>query len=262
MADDAPRPLASAAPKPTHVPDGTDKKTIAIFGAGAGLGASLAARFGREGYRVALVARRAGPLQERVAQLAGAGVEAVAFPADLANVKGIPSLVRSIEQRLGPIDVAVYAPVPSDVGFVPAAALDATKVQSMADIFTLSPIELSHTVLPGMLARGDGAIVIVSGLSAVIAMPGMSGPGPLMAAARNYALALNAEVAPRGVYAGTVSIGGGIERSEGFRALMSSGAPLDPSFPVLNPDDIAEEIWTLVTKRDRAEAIIPPPPSA
>ncbi|RUW02840.1 SDR family NAD(P)-dependent oxidoreductase, partial [Mesorhizobium sp. M1A.F.Ca.IN.022.05.2.1] len=51
----------------------TDKKTIAIFGAGTGLGASRATRFGREGYRVALVARRAAPLQERVAELASAG---------------------------------------------------------------------------------------------------------------------------------------------------------------------------------------------
>lgn len=239
-----------------------DRKTVAIFGAGTGLGASLATRFGREGYRVALVARRAGPLEERVAKLAGAGVEAVAFPADLANVDGIPTLIRSIEGRLGSINVAVYAPVPSDVGFVPAVALDAAKVQSMANIFTFSPIEVSHTILPGMLARGDGAIVIVSGLSAVIPMPGMSGPGPLMAAARNYVLALRAEAMPKGVYAGTVSIGGGIERSEGFRALISSGASLDPNFPVLNPDDIAEEIWTLVTRRDRAEAIIPPLPSA
>lgn len=230
-------------------------KSIVIFGAGTGLGISLAMRFWREGYRVALVARRA---EERAAELADIGIEAMAFPADLAALDGIPALVRSIEERLGSVDVAVYTPVPPDVAFVPALELDAARARSMANIFTFSPIEMSHTLLPGMLARGDGAIVIVSGLSAVIAMPGMSGPGPLMAATRNYVLSLNAEVGPRGVYAGTVSIGGGIDRSEGFRALMSSGVPLDPKFPVLNPDDIAEEIWNLVTRRDRAEAIIPP----
>jgi short-subunit dehydrogenase len=56
------------------------QKTMAIFGAGTGLGSSVATRFGREGYRVALVARRAAPLQELVADLAKAGVEAQAFP--------------------------------------------------------------------------------------------------------------------------------------------------------------------------------------
>jgi short-subunit dehydrogenase len=239
-----------------------DKKTIAIFGAGTGLGASLAARFGRESYRIALVARRAAPLEERVAELAREGIEAFAFPADLTQLDAIPALVRSIEDRLGSIDAAVYAPVPSDVSFVPAAVLDAPTLQSMANIFMFSPIEVSHAVLPGMLARGDGAIVIVGGLTAVVTMPGMSGVGPLMAAARNYVFTLNAEVLPKGVYAGTVSIGAVIERSAGLRAMTASGATLDPSFPVLDPDQIAGEIWALVTKRERVEAILPPLPTA
>lgn len=239
-----------------------DKKTIAIFGAGTGLGASLATRFGREGYRVALVARRVAPLEERVAELARAGIEAAAFPADLTNLDGIPALVHAIEQGFGAIDVAVYAPVPSDIGFVPAAKLDAPTLQSMAPIFMFSPIEVSHAVLPGMLARGDGAVVIVGGLTAVVPMPGLSGVGPLMAATRNYVFTLNAEVMPKGVYTGTVNIGAVIDRSTGLRAMTSGGTPLDPRLPVINPDDIAQEIWTLVTTRDRVEAILPPLPHA
>ena len=235
-----------------------DKKTIAIFRAGTGLGASLGTRFGREGYRVALIARRAAPLEERVAELARTGVEATAFAADLTDLDGIPALVRSIENRLGSIDVAVYSPVPPDLSFVSAVELDASKLQSMASIFTFSPIEVSHAVLPGMLARGDGAVVIVGGLTAVVTMPGLSGVGPLMAAARNYAFTLNAEVMPKGIYAGTVNIGAVIDRSAGLRAMTSGGATLDPRLPVINPDDIAQEIWTLVTKRDRVEAILPP----
>jgi short-subunit dehydrogenase len=234
-------------------------KTIAIFGAGTGLGASLATRFGREGYRVALVARRAAPLEEKVAELARAGIEAAAFPADLTEIERIPALVRSIEERLGSIDVAVYQPV-GHVGFVPAVELDASKLQSMATIFTFSPIEVSHAVLPGMLARGDGAIVIVGGLTAVVPMPGLSGVGPMMAAARNYIFTLNAEVSPKGVYAGTVNIGAVVENSAGFRAMTAGGTPLDPRYPVISPDGVAEELWTLVTKRDRVEAIIPPLP--
>lgn len=237
----------------------TSKKTVALFGTGSGLGASLAERFGAEGYRVALVARRATPLQERVAELAGMGVEAAAFPADLTHLDSISEVVRSIETRFGSIDTAVYAPVPSDIGFVPAVELDVSTLQSMVDIFMFSPIEVSHALLPGMLSRGDGAIVFVSGLSAAIPLPGMSGAGPLMAAARNYALALNAEVASKGVYAGSVSIGAVIDRSTGLRALTADGKPLDPSFPVIDPDTVAEEIWNLVTRRDRAELLLPHP---
>nr|WP_292351749.1 hypothetical protein [Mesorhizobium sp.] len=73
----------------------------------------------------------------------------------------------------------------------------------MANIFAFSPIEVSHGVLPGMLAGGDGAIVVVGGLTATVPMRGLSGVGPAMAAARNYIFTLNAEVGPKGVYAGT-----------------------------------------------------------
>jgi len=44
--------------------------------------------------------------------------------------------------------------------------------------------------------------------------------------------------------------------------VTSSGATLDPRLPVLNPDDIAQEIWTLVTQRDRVESVLPQLPSA
>lgn len=236
----------------------TSKKTIALFGAGTGLGASLAERFGAEGYRVALVARRMAPLAERVAQLTSAGVEAAAFPADLADLGGIPALVRSIEERFGTIDVAVYAPVPSDIGFVPAMELDAATLHSMANLFLFSPVDVSRAVLPGMVLRGTGAVIVVSGLTAAVPMPGMSGAGPLMAAVRNYLLALNAETAAKGVYAGTVSIGAMMERSAGMRAMTANGRSLDPTFPVIDPDTVAEKIWELVSKRDQAEMILPP----
>ena len=240
----------------------TTRKTIAIFGAGTGLGASLARRFGREGYRVALVARSAEPLEKRAAELAGEGIEAAAFPADLSDLAGIPALVRSIEARFGTIDVAVYSPVHSNLGFVSAVNLDSATLKSMTPIYTYAPIELSHALLPGMLARGDGAIVLVTGLTAVTIVPGLSGIGPAMTAARNYILTLNAEVAAKGVFAGSVSIGAMIDRSAGMRVATAGGAPLDPRLAVIDPDTVAEEIRTLVVNRDRAEVILPAPPQS
>ena len=237
----------------------TTKKTIAIFGAGTGLGASLARRFGRERYRVALVARSVEPLEKRAAELVEEGIEAAAFPADLTDLAGIPALIHSIEARFGTIDVAIYSPVPSNAGIVPAVDLDSAKLKTMTPIFTYAPVEVSHALLPGMLARGDGAIVLVTGLTAIVTIPGISGVGPAMTAARNYILTLNAEVAAKGVFAGSVSIGAMIERSTGMRIATAGGAALDPRLPVIDPDTIAEEIWNLVIKRDRVEVILPAP---
>jgi hypothetical protein len=42
--------------------------------------------------------------------------------------------------------------------------------------------------------RGDGAFIVADGLSAVLPVAGMSGPGPAMAATRNYIMTLHEEV--------------------------------------------------------------------
>lgn len=234
-------------------------KTIAIFGAGPGLGASLAARFGKEGYQIALIARRKDPLDGIVSDLAKAGVKAVGFSADLSQLENLASLIREIEEKLGGIDVAVYAPVPPGLGFVNAVDLDAETLRPMLQLFTLAPIQLAHELLSGMITRGDGAIVYVGGLSGVHASPGYSGPGPAMAAARNYFHSLNAEGEGKGIYSGTIFIGGMVERSAGHQAMIASGAPIN--FPVVSPDLIAGEVWSMVVQRDRAEAILPSGPA-
>jgi short-subunit dehydrogenase len=231
-----------------------NKKTLAIFGAGPGLGASLATRFGKEGYQIALVARRPGPLEERVAALNAAGIEAAAFPADLTKLDGIPALVRAIEERLGGIDVAVYMPATLKVGFIPAMQLDAAKLRPLAELFTFAPIELAHALLPGLTARG-GAFVYGNGLSSIVTVPLMSGVGPAMAAARNFIFTLNAEGKDKGVYAGAVTIGAFIEGSAVHATLTASGQPIH--HPVIKPAEIADEVWSLVTKRDRVEAVLP-----
>ncbi|WP_421760933.1 SDR family NAD(P)-dependent oxidoreductase [Devosia sp.] len=235
----------------------TDQKTIAIFGAGTGLGASVAARFGREGYKVALIARGAAGLDKLKAKLAERGIEAFSFPADLTDLAAIPSLVQAIEAQLGPIDVALFSPISSTAYFVPAADLKASYLQSVSPLLTWAPIELAHAVMPGMRSRGNGAFIVADGLSAVLPIAGMSGPGPAMAATRNYVMTLHDEVQPDGVFAGMLHVGAMIENSTGMAAAVAAGMVLD-SFPVVDPDTLADEVWRLAKERTRTEAILPP----
>ncbi|MFD0448989.1 SDR family NAD(P)-dependent oxidoreductase [Streptomyces indonesiensis] len=92
-------------------------KTIAIFGAGSGLGAATARRFGREGYAVALVARRPEPLAELAARLGTEGIDAESFTADLSDPSVVPGLLERITTRFDRIDVVAYAPVGSVTKF-------------------------------------------------------------------------------------------------------------------------------------------------
>lgn len=244
-------------------------KVIAVFGAGTGLGVSVARRFGREGFRVALVARRKDRLDELVARLAEEGVEAAAFPADLSDPTAVPALVDAIRDRFGRIDVVEYAPIGSEQSFTPATELDAATLKSLSGLLLFTPVEVFHAVLPEMTERGDGAVLMGTGYSAVQPMPHASGPGPVMAAARNYLFSLNAELADTGVYAGTLSIAALIANSAAAEAVEAqTGAPVGTEpltmpngfeLPVVDPADLAEHYWDMYTKRDRVERIHPEP---
>ena len=235
-----------------------DQKTIALFGAGTGLGASVAARFGREGYKVALIARSATSLDLLKGKLADQKIEAFSFPADLTDLANIPSLVKAIETQLGSIDVALFSPISTSTYFVPAVDLEASYLQSILPLLTFAPIELARALIPGMRARGKGAFIVTDGTSGITPRQKRSGPGPAFAATRNYIMTLHDEVQSDGVFAGMLHVGAMIENSTGMAAARAAGMKLDSSVPVVDPDDLADEVWRMVSERNPAEAILPP----
>lgn len=239
-------------------------KTIAVFGAGTGLGASVARRFGHEGYRVALVARRREPLDILAGELADEGIEAAVFTADLSRTAEIPALVAAIRERFGRIDVVEYSPISTALLFTPAAELTTERLRDLVNLYLLTPVGLVQEVLPEMLKRGDGGILIGHGPTAVEPMPYMSGLGPVMAATRNYVYSLHGELADKGVYAGTLVVGAVIARSAGHQAILAGDLEFDLppglELPVVDPADLADRYWNLFTKRDRVEEIYPPLP--
>ncbi|MFF4507008.1 SDR family NAD(P)-dependent oxidoreductase [Streptomyces sp. NPDC001401] len=235
-------------------------KVIAVFGAGTGLGLSVARRFGREGFRVALVARRKERLDALVAQLTAEGVEAAAFPADLSDPARVPALLEAIRSRFGRIDVVEYGPIGADQVVTPAAQLDAATLERISRVLLLTPVEVFRAVLPEMTDRGDGALLMTTGYSAVQPMPYISGSAPVTAAARNYVYSLNGELAGTGVYAGTLTIAALITGSEAAEATAKGDIELPNAgveVPVVHPDELAGHYWDMYTRRDRVEQAYP-----
>ncbi|KOV81454.1 SDR family NAD(P)-dependent oxidoreductase [Nocardia sp. NRRL S-836] len=223
-----------------------------VVGAGPGLGMAIAHRFGREGHDVALISRTDTRHAGYVAELARAGVTAEAFTAD---VRDRDQLLAALDRVGGEVEVLYYGPGAADEDAPMKSITEITAADAERALTWLYPaVDAVGHVLPGMLGRGGGALLFAGGLSSVVPMPGLGALALNAAALRNYAVTLNAALADKGIYAGTLTIGGLVERGDIHRMLTADPARYG-RIPTLNPDDIAETAWRLTADRDRAEAV-------
>ena len=216
-------------------------KTLAIVGAGPGLGLSIAKTFGQHDFRVALIARNQEKLDTYVQQLREQHIEAVGFSADVLNIAQLEAALLSVKETFGPVDMLEYSPVP--IFTERASVLDVTPENALL-LFrhqVLGAITSVRAVLPDMLARGSGALFFTTGLSAITPMHSLGNTGIAVSGLRNYAYSLNQALADRGIYAGTLCIG----------TLITKGDPEK------DPDLIAARIYEMCEKRDHVEETFP-----
>jgi NAD(P)-dependent dehydrogenase (short-subunit alcohol dehydrogenase family) len=231
------------------------RPVLLVIGVGPGLGMSVAHRFGSQGYSVALVSRSSTRHAGYLKSLADKGIEAAAFVADAADPDALRSAVDAVRNRFGRIDVGYYGPA-ADVPMTDIVDLDAAGAEA-ALRGVVPAVDFASLLLPELRDRGDGALLFAGGLSSVIAMPPLGGLALASAALRNYALTLHAALAPIGVYAGTLTIGGLIERGDIHRALSENPDLFgNLSASTLNPDELADLLWTLFRDRTDPEAVV------
>jgi len=231
-------------------------KTIAVFGAGPGMGREVARRFGREGFQVALVARNQTRLDAFTAELAADGITAAGFAGDIAGRDALPGLIEAITARFGPIDVLEYAPSGLDLLNVATAVrdADAASFEFPLDLLLRTPVTLIRQVLPGMLERGDGAVLFGLPVTASVPVPPFGNLATAGAAARHYLHTLHTDLAGTGVYAGLLQISGPVSGSDaGNYVLETYGAANLPE--PQKPADLADAMWDLYLKRDRFDQV-------
>jgi short-subunit dehydrogenase len=233
-------------------------RSIAVFGAGSGLGQAIARRYGREGYDVVLVARRQVPLDLLARDLSTEGIAARAVTADLSETDGVAALAARIRAEAGPLTALYYGPAPADPGFVSAADLTPERLRALMPMTVYTLIALVREFLPEMVERGEGAVLSAQGASAVTGWAHMSGWPPALAAQRNYLQSLAAEVTDRGVYVGMLHIGARIVGSAAdakYQATRAAGTPV-PEMVAAEPSDLADLLWTMHVTGD-SEAVFP-----
>ena len=231
-------------------------KSIAVLGAGPGLGQAVARRYAREGYAVAVVGRRREPLDRLVGQLTGDGARAFAIAADLADTGAIPALAERIRTAVGDPEVLYYGAAAN--GFVPVLELTPERVDELMPLGVHALLALVREFLPAMLAQGEGAVLSAQGASALRGNPDIAG-GLALAAQRNLLQALHAAVADRGVYVGGLYIGAAIENTPFHARLEAARAAGDPvpAIPSVDPAELADLLWTMQHQTRPPEATYP-----
>ena len=209
--------------------------TIVIIGAGPGLGLSIAKQFGSHGFDVALIARNKEKLEGLVAELETAGVRALGYPADVTDAAGLVAAIDAAAAELGPIDVLEYSPAPTGgtrgrLAAVDAAHLTVDAVARQLEYYLFGGITAIQAVLPAMLARGSGTILVTTGASSgPMIYPPFASIAAASGALRNWILNLHAAVEPNGVYVAHIALAANIGKG---------GAASEA-------DTIAESYWQL-----------------
>ncbi|WP_188110714.1 SDR family NAD(P)-dependent oxidoreductase [Aeromicrobium ginsengisoli] len=140
-------------------------KVVLLTGATAGLGRRFASTLAEAGATVGIIGRRAELLDEIVAEHPGC----VPLPHDLSDVAGVPALVESAVELMGPIDVLVNNAA-YIAGGVRAEDETAEQIQTTLDVNLLSPIALAQAVFPSMKERGGGVIVNVTSMAGLVGL--------------------------------------------------------------------------------------------
>lgn len=178
---------------------------IAIVGAGPGLGLEIARAFGQKGFQVALVSRTAAKLDALVATLAAEGIDAAGFPADITRPDTVTAAFAAITARFGRVDVLEFSPADQTLGAVDV--LETTLDDARPHLeFYLGGIHAIRQVLPEMIERGAGTILVTTGGGSIQPFPALASITLAAGALRNYTLNLHHALAGSGVYVAHIGI--------------------------------------------------------
>lgn len=231
-------------------------ETIAIFGYGPGLGVGTGRRFGREGFRVAVIGRDPEKARRHAEELTAEGVEAAAFPADVTDAAQVTGVIENIEATFGPIDVAMHGAAGNMSDRLPSTL--EVDVPSLAVPMALklhSPILVTRALAPGMVERGDGALLFTSGSSEHFPAPYLANFGIALAAQRGYLRQLEIELRGTGVYVGLLNIGALIEGSKAAQIVDEHPELIPEGLELvrISADELGDHYWRLYTERDEVE---------
>lgn len=228
------------------------KRTIAIVGAGPGIGKAIAERFGDEGFQIALLSRNTEKLLTVVNYLTEKGIVAQAFKADVLNRESLSTALKEVKLAFGSIDVLEYSPSVYDTMFTPRN-ITVENLQHQLDFLLLGAVAAVQEVLPEFLERKSGAILFTTAVSALYPVTFTANIGVVIGGLLNYSRLLFQDLKADGIYTGIVMVAGWVvEKGQGHE---DKGDGISLVFA----EDVAQRHWQLYNERNAPEAIVGDP---
>jgi NAD(P)-dependent dehydrogenase (short-subunit alcohol dehydrogenase family) len=185
------------------------KKALVIgVGAEKGLGASVSARFAREGFHVFVAGRTAQSLELVVKQIQRNGGTAIAIVADATKESDVLSLYDQVCAADGTLDVAVYNVGNNTPGAV--TEMEADYFEQAWRVGCFGGFLFGREAARRMLPKG-GTLIFTGASASMRGRAGCAAFNSAKAALRNMAQAMAKEVGPKGLHVAHVVVDGGID---------------------------------------------------
>ena len=219
-------------------------KVAVITGSSKGIGKAIAERMAEQGAKVVISSRKAGPCEEVAAAINakfGAGT-AVSIPANISSKEQLKNLVDETNTRFGKIDILVCNAA-SNPYYGPMAGIGDDQFRKIFENNVLANHWLIGFVVPQMIERKEGSIIIVSSIGGLRGTPVIGAYGISKAADLQLARNLAHEYGPHNVRVNCIAPG--LIKTDFARALWEDAEGLKqrtattPLRRIGEPDEIA-----------------------
>lgn len=179
------------------IPTPTENSRAVVTGASSGIGMALARALAARGHSLILVARRGDVMAELAAELTAAhGVRAEVRPVDLSDTVATEVLCAELAGR----DISILCNNAGIATFGPIAELDPDYERAQVRLNVNAVHDLTLAVLPRMLERGSGGILMVGSAAGNMPIPNNATYAATKAFVNTFSESLRVEVAPQGVH--------------------------------------------------------------
>ncbi|SFW68958.1 SDR family oxidoreductase [Amycolatopsis australiensis] len=217
-------------------------RVVVLTGAAHGIGAAMARRFAAEGAAGVVVSDVDLDGAARVAdEIATAGGQAVAAAADATSKQDLKALVATARAEFGPVDLFCAN---AGAAFGTGVHASGEQWQKSWEINVLQHVHAAQVVLPAMLARGEGYLLITASAAGLLGTPGDAPYSVTKHAAVGLAEWLAITYRPRGVQVSALCPLG--VRTALLEPGIAAGHPaalaIAAAAPLLEPEEVADAV--------------------